>query len=233
MTEILEFLRVAGIFTVGLVVRALLLLAVLAVYAVPVFVALGVYRVYQHVQERKKGLLTVAGLRLAEGLDYTPGHLWLDRRAFGRLRVGLDDIAQRLFPGADQVWLPRVGTVLAKGEPAVTIKAEPGAASIPSPVEGVVTAVNAEVAARPELLHEAPYSVGWLFTIRPRSGAEGTRTGAEARSWFRSEEERLSHLLEAELGLAAADGGELIVPASSLLPKDKWQKLVSEFLKTA
>ncbi len=234
MSEIFEFLRVAGLFVGGLLIRFLLLALVLAAYAVPILVALGVYRAWKTARERRVGEADVRGLRLVEGLSYTSGHLWVDRKAFGRLRVGMDDLAQRLFPDVTQVWLPRVGTVLAKGEPAVTIKSEPGAASIPSPVDGVVTAVNAEVAANPGLLQQSPYSGGWLFAVKARErSVPSTRTGSEARSWFRQEEERLSHLLEAELGMAAADGGELIVPASSLLPKDRWQKLVSEFLQVS
>lgn len=234
MSEILEFLRVAGLFVGGLLLRFLLLALVVAVYSIPILVALGVYRAWKNARERRVGEADVRGLRMADGLSYTAGHLWLDRKAFGRLRVGMDDLAQRLFPGVTQVWLPRVGTVLEKGDPAVTIKAEPGAASIPSPVDGVVTAVNGDVAANPDLLHQSPYSGAWLFTIRAREKTvSGTRTGGDARSWFRVEEERLSHLLEAELGMAAADGGELIVPASSLLPKERWQKLVSEFLQVS
>ena len=234
MSEILELLRVAGLFVGGLLIRFLVLVAVLAVYAVPILAVFYAWRAWTRLRERRAGPADVRGLRLAESLSYTPGHLWLDRNPFGRLRVGMDDLAQRLFPGATQVLLPAVGTVLRKGEPAVTVKAEPGAASIPSPVDGVVTAVNPRVAVNPGLLQQSPYSGGWLFAVRVRERVvEGTRTGREARSWFRDEEERLSHLLEAELGMAAADGGELMVPASSILPKEQWQKLVSEFLKVS
>ena len=35
----------------------------------------------------------------------------------------------------------------------------------------------------------------------------------------------------AELGLLAANGGELLVEAPALLSEEKWQRLVSEFLR--
>ena len=57
-------------------------------------------------------------------------------------------------------------------------------------------------------------------------------TGDTARAWFQGETARFSHALETELGLLAADGGELVVEAPALLSEEKWQRLVSEFLKS-
>jgi hypothetical protein len=37
--------------------------------------------------------------------------------------------------------------------------------------------------------------------------------------------------MEQSLGMAAADGGELLAPGPTALPREKWDSLVREFLK--
>jgi glycine cleavage system H protein len=53
-----------------------------------------------------------------------------------------------------------------------------------------------------------------------------------ARAWFHADETRLAHFLEGELGLAAADGGELVLPPPALLSEDQWHRAVSSFLES-
>ncbi|MBI2834328.1 MAG: hypothetical protein HYX76_07875 [Acidobacteria bacterium] len=51
-----------------------------------------------------------------------------------------------------------------------------------------------------------------------------------ARRWFVDEGARFERMLERDLGYATADGGELALPAQTLLHSEQWQHLVDAFL---
>lgn len=228
----LEFLQVAGIFLAGLVVRILAFTLVLAVCALPILAAWALWRAWLKARDRQIGLVDVEGLELAEAHHYAPGHTWVARRTRGTVRVGLDEIAGRLLHGPTSVTLPRPGTVLAAGLPAATVSCGPRAAAIPAPVSGTVVEINPAVLRNPSILEESRYRGGWLFAMKPSTASYLTLpTGEAAHAWFKDETARFSHALETELGLLAADGGELVVEAPALLSEDKWQRLVSQFLR--
>ena len=228
----LEFLQAAGIFLAGLLVRALAFTLVLVVCALPILAAFALWRAWQRMRDRQIGLTDLDGLELAEALHYAPSHTWLGRRAGGTVRVGLDEIAGRLLNNPTSVQLPKPGTVLAAGLPAATVSCGPRSAVIVAPVTGTVVSANPRVAKDPSLLEESRYRNGWLFTMKPATSSFlSLPTGGEARAWFRDETARFSHALESELGLMAADGGELVVEAPALLSEEKWQRLVSQFLR--
>jgi glycine cleavage system H protein len=228
----LEVLQLAGIFLAGLVVRILAFTLVLAICALPIVACWALWRSWQRLRDRRIGLVDVDGLDLAEAHHYAPSHTWVARRARGTVRVGLDEIAGRILHGPTSVKLPRPGTVLAAGLPAATVNCGGRSAQIPAPITGTVVAVNPSVARAPALLEESRYRDGWLFAMKPATASFLTLpTGAAARTWFKDETERFSRALETELGLLAADGGELVVEAPALLSEEKWQRLVSQFLK--
>ncbi|HSB62918.1 MAG TPA: glycine cleavage system protein H [Thermoanaerobaculia bacterium] len=234
MEALLTILEGAVIFAAGLLIRLLLLIAFVAIALAPILAAWGLYRVVQRairkVRARRLGLVEVDGLVLAERRRYTPGHAWLDE-AGDRLRVGLDGLAGHLLHGVTAIQLPQPGSMLAAGRAAVTIACGARTAVIPSPVTGTVMAVNSAVLRRPSLVESSPYGRGWLFSVRPASDTyRGFPTGAKARAWFHADETRLAHFLEGELGLAAADGGELVLPPPALLSEDQWHRAVSSFL---
>jgi glycine cleavage system H protein len=231
---LLTLLQGAVIFVVGLLIRLLLLVAFVAVALVPILAVWGLYRAanwsLRKLRARRLGLVEVDGLVLAERRRYTPAHAWLDE-SDGRLRVGLDGLAGHLLHGVTAVQLPAPGSVLAAGRPAVTVACGARTAIIPSPVTGTVVASNGAVRRHPALLLSAPYGRGWLFSVRPASDTyRSFPTGAKARAWFHADGTRLAHFLEGELGLAAADGGELVLPPPALLSEEQWQRAVSSFL---
>ncbi|MEO8586883.1 MAG: glycine cleavage system protein H [Acidobacteriota bacterium] len=237
MEALLALLQGTAIFMVGLLVRLLFLVAFVAAALVPVLAGWGIYRAVERtalwLKARRLGLVEVEGLVLAENRRYAPAHTWLDEQRGGRLRVGLDDLAGHLVHGVTAVTLPLPGSTVAAGRPAVTIACGARTAVISAPVTGTIVAVNERVARHPALLRSSPYEKGWLFTVRPASDAyRGFPGGLEARAWFRGEEARLARFFEGELGLAAADGGELILPPSVLLSEEKWRQAVSSFLET-
>ena len=231
MNAFIEILQNAGIFLGGLVVRLLFFLAVLAAILAPVLVVFESVRAAKALKRRREGMEVIGGVKLLPRRRYAPGHLWLGRRLLGGLRIGLDDLAQRLFPNLSALELPKPGRLLRKGEPAIYLRSEGREAWLPSPITGMVLAVNHAVERMPGLLNASPYGRGWLYAVHPLNNAyRDLPTGARARDWFRAEEDRLRHSLESELGLAAADGGQLIQHPATLLPPDRWRAVVSSFL---
>lgn len=228
MNTLIDLLQTTGVFLAGLLFRMLAYVAVLAIIAVPVAILIGLIVGFEKLRERRTSLV---GLKLATGRHYAPSHTWLARR-FGEIRIGLDDLARTILSGTTKVTLPVPGMRLQAGSPAVAIDCGNRSTMIPSPVTGWVTAVNTAVANDPGLLQSSPYRRGWLFTIDPDTNAwERFPKGEAAKAWFRAEGVRFSGHLEHELGLAAADGGELVHPAPALLTEEKWQALVSAFLR--
>jgi hypothetical protein len=54
--------------------------------------------------------------------------------------------------------------------------------------------------------------------------------GEAARRWVERESVRLTRFLEHDLGLAAADGGEIVAPPPALLTGEQWTALTMAFL---
>lgn len=221
-----------GVFVAGLLARLALLLVVLAILAIPAVLIVMVINGYALARRSALGVSRVDGLDGKRDLYYAPGHTWVKWQGARALRVGVDDLARRLLSGARSVELPRVGTVLREGEVASVIACGNKRAQIASPVEGVVTAVNRSLGRDPSLLQRDPYARGWLFAVAPTGERlAGLRRGELARSWLRDEGLRLTRLLERDLGVATADGGEFLFPAPSLLSDAQWEALTRAFLQ--
>lgn len=232
MTEIVEFLRVLVVLSAGLLLRAFALVLVLAVWAIPAFVILGIWRAWAALRARRLGLAPVDGLVLADAFHYSPSHSWLSKGTGSRLKIGLDALGARLFHQMERIELPYPGTVLKAGDAAVRVVAGGRQAILIAPVDGTVTKVNRALGRRPELLASAPYGEGWLYSMKPASKSwESLPIRSAARRWFQAEERRLATFLEGELELSAADGGELLVPAPALLSEERWRHLVDKFLR--
>jgi glycine cleavage system H lipoate-binding protein len=148
--------------------------------------------------------------------------------------VGVDEIAQRLLPSATALELPAPGMEVQRGDPIAVIRAGRRAIRIGAPVGGRVVAVNRRARRNPAIVKEDPYGAGWLFRLAPRD--DGWRSfpgGAGAEAWLAAERRRLALLLEDQLGMAAADGGELVEPGPALLGEEGWKRVVQSFLHAA
>ena len=157
----------------------------------------------------------------------------LQAREGGVLRVGVDDLAQHVLSRVSDIVLPEPGQRLREGEPAAIVRAGKRRAMIPAPVSGKVVAINSRVVRAPATLHNDPYANGWLYAVEPEDTAY-TRLpyGQESRPWFSREAIRLSQFLEHQLGMAAADGGELVAPGPSLLTESQWDEMTQTFLQS-
>jgi glycine cleavage system H protein len=232
MTAIIELLTTIGVFAAGLAARLGIVLAIMVVLMVPVLLAVGAARSFGAIKLWFQGYRSAGGLRFRSGLQYAPGHTWV--KAEGKsLRVGLDDLAQRILPWTVAVELPSPGQRVTEGEPVATLSCGGRDVQVAAPVSGRVVAVNAEVMREPTLAKSENYGNGWLFAIEPEGQAwKMLPFGEQARSWLRAEGERLEMFYETQLGMAAADGGELIGSPDTLLNDAQWKALARSFLRT-
>jgi glycine cleavage system H lipoate-binding protein len=234
MQAVIDTLQTIGIFLLYLAARFAVLLVVLAVLTVVFVAGLAVVRLAGRARHHAMGLARVDGLVWRAGVYFAPGHAWLQTRDGGTLRVGLDDLAQHVLARITEVILPEPGQAIRAGEPAAVIRCGKRRAMIPAPVAGRVVAVNRRVVGNPARLHTDPYGGGWLYAVQPEDSAYARLPyGEDSRPWFSREAIRLSQFFEHQLGMAAADGGELVAPAPSLLTESQWAEMTESFLQAS
>jgi glycine cleavage system H protein len=222
-------LQVIGAFALGLAARTLLFLVGAALLCIPAAIlAAGINALRAR---RERALARVGNLTYREGAYYAPNHTWLAPRASGDFDVGIDDIARKIIPGSSAVELPRAGARFHKGDPIAVVHAGGRDVMISAPLDGQVTRVNGAVRRDPALVRDEAYGRGWLFSFAPSDAAYlRFPSGYEAAGWLAREKARLASFIEGELGIAAADGGELTTPVPAALGEEGWRKVVASFL---
>ncbi len=132
--------------------------------------------------------LEVLGYALRMDRRYDPEtHLWVLDTEDGRVRVGLDALSADTYGALAQLELSAVGTSIGRGDPFGSLEAAKFVGPLTAPVAGVVTAVNADVLADPELVLREPYDGGWLAEFSDVKAAFDLLGGDEARAWFARE----------------------------------------------
>jgi glycine cleavage system H protein len=222
------------IFVGGLLARLLVFVLLFALFATPIVAVIYLTQGAIALRRRVAGTVDAGGARFKPGLAYTAAHTWLKRRWGRTSRVGLDDVARRILSGVSSIALPPIGTRLRRGDALAALRCGERVVTIPSPVDGLVIERNRSVMHDPGLFEREPYGDGWLLRVE---SAEPTirdgRRGPESRTWLREENLRLTHFLEARLGMAAADGGTLTGTPSSLLDDAAWHEAAQSFLRAA
>jgi glycine cleavage system H protein len=233
MEPIVNVLEMAGALLGGVVARLALLVLGAAVLALPIALVIEAVKAGLRFRRRRLGLMPIDGLVWMPGSAYARGHTWVRRVGRKTLRVGLDDLAQRVLSGAVRVELPKVGDRVREGEVATVVMCGERRGEIRAPVDGIVTAVNPAVERDPALIHREPYTRGWLYAVSP---IDGGRTpllrGEAALDWLMADRTRFAHFVEGAVGIAAADGGELVAPPPSLLTDEQWSTMTRTFLLT-
>ena len=178
---------------------------------------------------------------LPGGLFFHRGHTWANLLFSGQVKVGVDDFLQRLLGHVDAVTLPPLGAEVKQGQPLATIRQGGRTATLTAPVDGVVCAVNGELAKAPGLLKRDPYTRGWLVALRPTNLAANLprlTVGESALVWLKAELARLQEFLhmtltlkrDALVGVTAADGGLVADGLLEHLDDEAWAEFRSKFL---
>jgi glycine cleavage system H lipoate-binding protein len=152
------------------------------------------------------------GFEVASDMYYHEGHTWAKPEYGGRVRIGLDDFAQKLIGKLSKIVTPDTGHEVKQGDVAFEVQRDGETAQVLSPVDGIVTRINHRLLDHPELINESPYETGWLFVVEPtklRKNLKALYYGEEAERFIGEERERLFSEAHDDLRMAA-DGGESI-----------------------
>ncbi len=172
----------------------------------------------------------VKGFFIPDDLYFSTNHMWVRVEKDGRVKVGVDDFAQKLLGRIDQVSLPKRDERTTHEDDCWTVRSGRRVAHLSTPLNGTIDRVNHRLLSRAGLIHEEPYDGGWLFSMKPddlEHSLEGLLRGSKARSWLEKEVDRLSMRVEEELGATIADGGSI----SDKLSDEEWNRVVKEFLR--
>ncbi len=103
-------------------------------------------------------------------LKYAESHEWVRTEVDGSYTVGISDAAQDML--GDLVFCGdfKVGETLSKGDTAGVVESVKAASDVYMPVEGEITAFNAELDTHPERINSDPYAA-WIFKLKPATGA--------------------------------------------------------------
>lgn len=226
-----SFFETTGIAIVGILIRLLIAVAGLVVLSLALSAVFLGWEGMKKLVLRARGIMRAGPFVWRRGLFYSPGHTWLAALTDGSLRIGLDDLAQKILPGARVLQFAPAGATLRRGDPLATFVVGQHKFSIGTPTAGRVLSINQALSQQPEMLHQDPYGRGWLATLYP-DGREyrDFPTGDRAQAWIRREDHRLNAFLESELAIAAADGGEWIVAPTTMLTSEQFEALTREFL---
>ena len=170
--------------------------------------------------------------RVPDAIGFHPGHTWAARVADGRVRLGVDDLAQAFVGAPDAITLPAVGARLTGEQSGWSFTVEGREIPMVAPLGGTVVAVNREVVADPTLLTD-PYGRGWLIELEvpPRKKLlRGLLTGESARAWMAATVDALRARMGGELGPVMQDGGTPVAGFGRQLGSD-WPVLCGQLFQ--
>jgi len=103
-------------------------------------------------------------MNIPTDLRYSREHEWV-RVDGSTARVGITDFAQDSLGDVVFVQLPDVGLDIVAGASAAEIESTKSVSDVYVPVSGVVSAVNAALVEKPELVNSDPYGEGWILEV--------------------------------------------------------------------
>lgn len=105
--------------------------------------------------------------KVAKDCFYSPGGVWV--RVEGDLvRLGISDFLQQTSGDVAFAEVMEVDTILGRGDEFAAIETIKVNLSLPSPVSGVIVAVNADLEMEAEVINQDPYGDGWLALVKPQ-----------------------------------------------------------------
>jgi glycine cleavage system H protein len=105
-------------------------------------------------------------------LLYTDDHEWLRREDDGNVTIGITDHAQEALGDLVYVELPEVDQSVDSGGDMAVVESVKAASDVYAPIDGVVVAVNTELADDPEKINADPYGDGWIVKLKPNDALD-------------------------------------------------------------
>jgi glycine cleavage system H protein len=112
-------------------------------------------------------------------LRFTREHEWV-RMDGDDAVMGISDYAQKALGDVTFVELAKVGTKVAQRQELGVVESVKAASDLYAPLAGTVSAVNAVLNDRPEMVNQSPYGDGWMCRLSDvdRAGLAGLMDAA-------------------------------------------------------
>ncbi len=119
-------------------------------------------------------------------LKYSKSHEWV-KEEDGMTVVGITDFAQDALGDIVFIGLPSVGDTVTAGEPLGDVESVKAVSDVVSPISGVVTEVNEDLADAPENLNSDPYG-SWIIKVKEVEAYEELLDAAAYEAFCATEE---------------------------------------------
>jgi len=106
-----------------------------------------------------------------EDLKYHKEHTWV-RVSGNRATVGITNFAQESLGDIVYIDLPELEDTVEANTELTEIESTKTTSSVISPISGIVTEVNEDLAESPEIINEDPYGKGWIAVLEVRDNSE-------------------------------------------------------------
>src|SRR5579864_2467426 len=171
------------------------------------------------------------GFEVPKGYCFHPGHTWVLDEGRQMARVGIDNFATNLLGKIERIEVVGLNRWVRQGQKLMSVTQDGSSVDLLSPIEGVVTSVNASVLREPASVAADPYKDGWICVVKApdmTTNLKNLMQGPMVGSWMQNSVARLNAMAAAE-GATAQDGG---VPISGMLThvsSELRQRIVKEF----
>jgi bidirectional [NiFe] hydrogenase diaphorase subunit len=181
---------------------------------------------------KQKELLLMNGFTFSPELFYSEGHVWA-KPSDQWIRLGLDEMASLLTLRTDGLYLPPVGSPIREKETLAELSSSGKKAKILSPLSGIVSAINHEVAENPSLVWRDPYRRGWLVLLKPDHPEKISNlfSGLKAKEWYSKQTSNLFNHLVKWAPNPSPTGTLLENSSLREILRGKWEKLERILLK--
>ena len=172
------------------------------------------------------------GFQIPQDYSFHPGHTWALREGAESARIGLDSFATHLLGQIDGIEVMGHSRWIRQGQKLMTIRAGGASIDVLSPVEGVITALNADAIHDPAMITRDPYKDGWIAIVKSPDlplNQKNLVQGAMVSPWLQNNVTRLNAMLAQTSPALAQDGGLPLRGLLGRVPQDLRQKLVKEF----
>jgi glycine cleavage system H lipoate-binding protein len=165
---------------------------------------------------------------------FHPCHTWAVDEGFQLIRVGVDSFTANLFGKIEHIDVAGLYGWVRQGQKLMTISGGGIAVDLPSPIEGVLTAVNRAVLDDPAMATTDPYGDGWVAVIRsPSFGTDrkNLMQGAMVAPWMRNSIVQLREMCSPS-GALAQDGGPPLPGLLNRVSPELRNRVIREFFLT-
>jgi glycine cleavage system H protein len=180
-------------------------------------------------------------LRIPQGLFFSKNHTWAFLEKTGSAKVGLDDFMQRATGNVNFNYMKSTNENIKKGDVIAEIIQNGKTLKVLSPISGTILKTNENLNDEPGKFNEDPYELGWLYSMKPNSWVEDTKSyllAENAEEWAKNELSRFkdfvvtsaSNIHGKEATVALQDGGEIREHILDEMPSEVWEDFQKEFL---